>query len=223
MNRLTNSFLLVLFFPTLLISLFVGFDFPIEILRTSGANLPYKSIIFLVLGILISLLSINRSVKRWVSLYTISQKDRFVYHVPISLERTKRVRLYTLLEAALLLLVGIALFSICSESIFCAMAYALFGIDDILFLIFGSNRFGVGMSKKAIIIADREVIVLYFSGLRKVSISQRNLFFDYLQDLQLTFPVDCIPEDKRNEFLTNLESVTDKDRVFIQNLGEWKM
>jgi hypothetical protein len=96
-------------------------------------------------------------------------------------------------------------------------------IDNLLFLIIGLPRFGVGLSKKAIIVADREVIVLYFSGLRKVSLSQQTLFFDYIQSLQLTFPVDCIPEEDRIEFLHNLEAVTDKDRVFIQNLGEWKM
>ena len=105
----------------------------------------------------------------------------------------------------------------------CACVLLFSAIDNLIFLWVGLPRFGVGLSKKAIIVADREVVVLYFSGLRKVSLSQQTLFFDYMQSLQLTFPVDCIPENNRNDFLHNLEAVTDKDRVFIQNLGEWKM
>jgi hypothetical protein len=223
MNRLTNSFLLFLFFPTLLLAIFVGFDFPIEVLRTSGSQLPYKGLIFIALALLVFIVGINRSVKRWVSLYTVSQTDRFVFHVPVSTERKKRVLVYTLLEAMVLLAVGIALLVIAHDALWCGLAYAFFALDNILFLVLGSKRFGVGISKKAIIVADREVIVLYFSGLRKVSLSQNTLFFDYIQSLQLTFPVDCIPMDSRNDFLHNLEAVTDKDRVFIQNLGEWKM
>lgn len=222
MNRLTNSFLLVLFFPTLALAIFVGFDFPIEFIRNSGANLPYKEYIFAFLALLMAILVVNRSIRRWVALFTICQTDGFVFHTKVSNERRKRVIVYTLLEAGIIAIVGIALFIVSSESILCSMVFLVSSIDNLIFLIIGLPRFGVGLSKKAIIIADREVIVLYFSGLRKVSLSQQTLFFDYIQALQLTFPVDCIPEENRKEFLYNLEAVTDKDRVFIENLGEWK-
>jgi hypothetical protein len=223
MNRLTNSFLLVLFFPALALAIFVGFDFPLEFIRTSGANLPYKDYMFGGLALLMAILAANRSIRRWVALFTIRQTDRFVFHAKVSNERRKRVIVYTLLEAGILTAVGIALYVLSKDAILCSVVFLASAIDNLLFLIIGLPRFGVGLSKKAIIVADREVIVLYFSGLRKVSLSQETLFFDYIQSLQLTFPVDCIPEEDRNEFLHNLEAVTDKDRVFIQNLGEWKM
>jgi hypothetical protein len=223
MNRLTNSFLLVLFFPTLALAIFVGFDFPLEFIRTSGANLPYKEYMFGGLALLMAILAANRSIRRWVALFTIRQTDRFVFHTKVSNERRKRVIVYTLLEAGILTAVGIALYILSSEAILCSAVFLASAMDNLLFLIIGLPRFGIGLSKKAIIVADREVIVLYFSGLRKVSLSQQTLFFDYIQALQLTFPVDCISEEDRNEFLHNLEAVTDKDRVFIQNLGEWKM
>lgn len=223
MNRLTNSFLLVLFFPALALAIFVGFDFPLEFIRTTGANLPYKDYMFGGLALLMAILAANRSIRRWVALFTVSQTDRFVFHAKVSNERRKRVIVYTLLEAGILTAVGIALYVLSKDAIFCSVVFLASAIDNLLFLIIGLPRFGVGLSKKAIIVADREVIVLYFSGLRKVSLSQQTLFFDYIQSLQLTFPVDCIPEEDRIEFLHNLEAVTDKDRVFIQNLGEWKM
>jgi len=186
----------------------VEFDFPLEFIRTSGANLPYKDYMFGGLALLMAILAANRSIRRWVALFTIRQTDLIVY---------------TLLEAGILTAVGIALYVLSKDAILCSVVFLVSAIDNLLFLIIGLPRFGVGLSKKAIIVADREVIVLYFSGLRKVSLSQQTLFFDYIQSLQLTFPVDCIPEEDRNEFLHNLEAVTDKDRVFIQNLGEWKM
>lgn len=223
MNRLTNSFLLVLFFPALALAIFVGFDFPLEFIRTSGANLPYKEYMFGGLALLMAILAANRSIRRWVALYTIRQTDGFVFHTKVSNERRKRVIVYTILEAGILTAVGAALYILSSESVLCSAVFLLSAMDNLFFLLFGLPRFGVGLSKKAIIVADREVIVLYFSGLRKVSLSQQTLFFDYIQALQLTFPVDCIPAEDRKEFLHNLEAVTDKDRVFIQNLGEWKV
>jgi hypothetical protein len=141
----------------------------------------------------------------------------------VSGERKLRITVYTLLEAGILAAVGTALYVLSSDAVLCACVLFFSAIDNLIFLWVGLPRFGVGLSKKAIIVADREVVVLYFSGLRKVSLSQQTLFFDYMQSLQLTFPVDCIPENDRNDFLHNLEAVTDKDRVFIQNLGEWKM
>jgi hypothetical protein len=223
MNRLTNSFLLVIFFPTLALSIFVGFDFPLEFLRTTGSNIPFKSYAFGLFAILMAVLTVNRSIRRWVALFTVSQTDRFVFHTKVSGERKLRITVYTLLEAGILAAVGAALYVLSSDAVLCACVLLFSALDNLIFLWVGLPRFGVGLSKKAIIVADREVVVLYFSGLRKVSLSQQTLFFDYMQSLQLTFPVDCIPENDRNDFLHNLEAVTDKDRVFIQNLGEWKM
>jgi len=178
MNRLTNSFLLVLFFPTLALAIFVGFDFPLEFIRTSGANLPYKEYMFGGLALLMAILAANRSIRRWVALFTIRQTDRFVFHTKVSNERRKRVIVYTLLEAGILTAVGLALYILSSEAILYSVVFLVSAMDNLLFLIIGLPRFGVGLSKKAIIVADREVIVLYFSGLRKVSLSQQTLFFD---------------------------------------------
>lgn len=222
MNRLTNSFLLALFFPILSLAIIVGFDFPLEILRTSGANLPYKVQMFAVLGVLISALSVNRSIRRWVALYTVMQKTRFVFTTPISDERRKRVGVYSISESVLLFVVGTTLFQLCHEAFICSMAFWFFSLEGLLFLVWGRKNYAVGLSSKAIIVADREVTVIYFSGLRKVSISQQTLYFDYIASLQLAFPVDCLPESSRKDFLVNLEKVTDKEKVLIQNLGLWK-
>ena len=89
-------------------------------------------------------------------------------------------------------------------------------------MLFGAKRFAIGLSSKAILVADREVTVIYYTGLRKVSISQQTLYFDYLESLQLSMPINVLPEQERANFVQNLEKVVDADKVLIQNLGPWR-
>jgi len=89
--------------------------------------------------------------------------------------------------------------------------------DNLIFSVLGgvTNLYKVGLSSKALIVADRDVILLYFTGLRKVSIHQQSVYFDYVKGLQLSFPSDCIPEDKKPEFFKILEENIDSEKVFF--------
>jgi hypothetical protein len=78
-----------------------------------------------------------------------------------------------------------------------------------------NHWFRIGLSSKALIVADREVTLLYFNGLRKVTIHQSSIYFDYIKGLQLSFPLDCIPEDRMDEFFQELEGSINKDKVFF--------
>ena len=79
------------------------------------------------------------------------------------------------------------------------------------------NNFRVGITSKAILVSDREIILIYLAGLRKVSVSQQTVYFDYIQDLQLSFPLDCVEASERTTFFTSLESQLDPNRVLFQN------
>ena len=59
--------------------------------------------------------------------------------------------------------------------------------------------------------------VVYFSGLRKVTIHQQTIFFDYIKDLQCTFPLNCIDEKDRTNFKNSLEAQIDRDKVFFSD------
>ncbi len=85
------------------------------------------------------------------------------------------------------------------------------------FLLVGLLRkgFRVGVTTKAVIMADRDVQLVYFSGLRKVSIHQDSLYFDYIKDLQLFFPLDSIDPQDRDSFFDSLSDQLDKDKVFV--------
>ena len=65
--------------------------------------------------------------------------------------------------------------------------------------------------------ADREVLLIYLNGLRKVSVSQQTVYFDYSETLQLSFPLDCIEEQQKANFFGALEGQIDRDRVLFQH------
>ena len=76
----------------------------------------------------------------------------------------------------------------------------------------------MGITSKAVVVADRDVSVLYFSGLSKVSIHQQSIYFDYIKGLQLSFPIDCMEKEQHDAFFTVLEEQLNTDKVFITKL-----
>jgi hypothetical protein len=98
--------------------------------------------------------------------------------------------------------------------------FLAFGLDSLVFTLIGRNKYRVGLSSKAILVADREIILIYFVGLRKVAIQQQTVYFDYINNLQLTFPLDCIEEQNKHDFFEALHTVIDKDRVFFSNIQQ---
>lgn len=221
MNRFINALLLFIFFPTLLITIYVGFDLPIQILRVPGSELPYKEYIFLGLGILILMVNIRRSIRRWMGMRIVAKVKRFKWNFSVSPERKSRVFTYLVLEGFILAIAGSALYIISNDAWFPALALVLPAVDNLAFMIIGKQRdaFRVGLSSKALIVADRDVTLLYFTGLRKVSVHQQTIYFDYIKDLQLSFPLDCIQPEMKDEFFAQLKDQVNTDKVFFSKVS----
>jgi hypothetical protein len=217
MNSFINILLLIITIPTLFFSVFVGFDLPVEILHTTAAQLPYKFLIFLSLGMLLLIISVRRSIRRWMGIRMVNQTTRFKWTGQISKKRKQRVIVYTILESVIMFSLSVGYVALSKEAWFPASVMMFFGIEGILFLLVNAkSRFRVGLSSKAILTADREVILLYLEGLRKVSISQQSLYFDYIEELQLSFPTDCIEDAERNEFFEQLKKSVNRDKVLFR-------
>ena len=216
MNKSINILLGLLLFPTMALAIFVGFDLPIEMIKMSGNNLPYKDYIFLGLGLLILIVILRRSIRRWMGMRIVNQVKKFKWNAEVSVERKSRVRVYLILEALVMTFVGIALYVVCENALAPGIAFLIGALDNVIFAIAGRNgKYRVGVSSKAVIVADREVILLYFTGLRKISAHQQTTYFDYIKGLQLSFPTDCIQQEEREEFLKVLEEQIDPNRVFF--------
>lgn len=217
MNSFINLILLVISLPTLLLSVFVGFDLPIDFLHTTGKRLPFRMEVYLVLGLLLLIIGLRRSIRRWMGVNMVKQQAKFVWNQTISLERKRRVFVYNSLEALVFLSLLIAHLFLTKAAFFVSLTYFILALDAILFLIINAKQFRVGLSSKAILVADREVILIYLNGLRKVSISQQTIYFDYIEELQLSFPLDCIEPSQKTSFFDALEGQIDRDRVLFQH------
>lgn len=216
MNKFINILLGLLLFPTMVVAIFVGFDLPVEFLKVSGRNLPYRNEIFLGLGLMIFIVILRRSIRRWMGMRIVNQVKKFKWNQVVSVERKKRVQTYQIMEAVVMFSIGTGLFAIAPEAIAPAIAFWVGALDNIIFMLVGSNdKFRVGVSSKAVIVADREVVLLYFTGLRKISAHQQTTYFDYIKGLQLSFPTNCIDDAYKNDFYEALEAQVDHDRVFF--------
>jgi len=218
MNKFINVLLLFVLFPTILITIFVGFDLPISFLKTTGQFLPYKFEIFLGIGIFILVILLRRSVRRWMGMLIVSKQKRFKWNAPVSKSRKNRVVTYLALEAFIMLFIGVALYEVSNDAFAPAAAFLFSAFDNIVFAIVGSLKkgFRIGLSTKALMVADREVVLLYFKGLRKVSIHQQSVYFDYVKGLQLSFPIDCIQEENKEAFFSILEKQMDPKKVYFE-------
>ena len=91
--------------------------------------------------------------------------------------------------------------------------------ESIVFLLYGYNgRFRVGISSKAIIAADREVVIVYFTGLQKITLGKDSIYFDYIKELQLLFPTDCLEANQMSAFKQEVQQMIDRDKVLIRNI-----
>lgn len=217
MNSFINLLLLLVSVPTLLVSVFIGFDLPVEFLKSTAAELPYIKELYFTLGLLILIIGLRRTVRRWMGVSMVKKQDKFVWNQQISIERNKRVVVYNSLEALVFLSFSVAHLFLTTMSIFVVFVYFILLIDSIIFISINQKNFRVGLSSKAILVADREIILIYLNGLRKVSISQQTIYFDYIEDLQLTFPLDCIKEDQKTSFFEALESQIDRNHVLFHH------
>ncbi len=219
MNRFINAILLFVLFPTMLMTILIGFDISIDMfkIRTTGAQLPYRFEILLGLGLFILIVNVRRSIRRWMGLRLVNQIEKFKWNQPMSEERVKRVRTYNFLEGFVMLFIAITLYIVSPEAWMPAIGFAFCTVDNIIFTLVGvsGKRFRAGITSKAVITADRDVNLVYFSGLRKVTIHQQSMFFDYIKELQLSFPIDCVKEEQRDEFFEVLENQLDRDKVFV--------
>lgn len=215
MNKSVNILLILLLIPVFGLSIFVGFDLPIELLKTSGKNLPYQHVIFITFGILIFLLGVRRSMQRWVGIKMVNNLEKYQWNEEIDAKRKSQINMYLLIEGIMHLLVGFALVALTSKVLVIATVFFALGIDHLLFCLFGNIKkvWRVGVTNKAIVVAERDFKVIYFSGLRRVTVHQQTLFFDYIKELQLAISIDSISPKNRTSFRNVLEEKLNRDKV----------
>ncbi len=217
MNRAINILLLVVSFPVMAFTIIVGFDLPIEFLHTTGEQLPNRDVVFIVLAAILLVLILRRSASRWVGVGMTRKPERFIWCVEIGQERKRQVRMYLIIESITALVFAYATYTITPQAWVVSIVYGLLFLDQLVFLLIAMPWFRVGVTHKAVVVADREVKVLYFNGLRRIESHQQTVYFEYIEDLQLFFPTNCIPEGHYGKFREILETRVNRDKVYFSD------
>jgi hypothetical protein len=179
--------------------------------------MPYKLQIFAGFAALIFVIGGRRSIRRWMGLRMVNQISRFKWNAPMAKNRYRQSVLYLILEAVLHLAVAYALYVLTPSTWPVVLVLCVLALDHLFFAFLATQKqlFRVGITSKALLVADRDLKAVYFSGLRKVDKHQQSLFFDYVKDFQIAFPSDCISESDRETFKAVLADNLDRDRVFF--------
>ncbi len=218
MNRFYNIWLFIITLVSFPFALAVGLneDFEFFGFNIQGEEFAYKQVVFIVGGAALFLLGDLRASKKWMGLNVMRQTKRFKYTSEISEERRRRVLIYNFIEIIFLLLFGLFFFIMTNEAIYLSIAYALLAVENLANSFVGMSKqgYGIGISSKALIRVDREVNVIYFKGLQKITKHQDTLYFDYINDLTLHIPLNCVPQDKETEFYQALKEQVDPNKVY---------
>ena len=217
MNKFVNLVTLVIVFPLILFSVYIGLDVPIDSLGITGSEIPYQKEVFYIGTFICGLFHLLRSVKRWSALRVANKISQFKWSARIGKKRSGRVITYLFLEIFLMLCFSIAFFKLTPASFSIYSLLILSSIDSLFFIVFGKKKYRISVSSKAIVIADREVQVIYFKGLRKISIHQQSVFFEYIENLQLFFPLNSLEEKDVSVFFNELNKLIDRERVYLGN------
>lgn len=224
MNRIYNTWIFIISMLTIPFAFLVGIN---QIYGAFGANttriaMQYQDIVFGIAGVLIFMIGAFRSSRKWSGIRIVNQIDRYQFTTPISKERKERVITINLIEILGFFLLGLVLVIFSIDAIYIALIFCIFIIDSFLNTLRGiyAKKYRVGMTRKAIVSVDREVIPIYFKGLKKITLEQGILYFEYVNDLVIDLQLATIPEDKIKTFLNLLRKNVDDSQVYFSGFDK---
>lgn len=215
MNRSINSLLLFFLFPAMFFAIVVGFDIYLEFIKENGATIPWRSYVFIVFAGIFLLLSARRSAQRWVGVNMTRKPEKFIWSSKMDPERKKNVVLFLIIEAIIALLIALAFYLVTPEAWTISVVFLAIFVEQLVFVFVAPKWFRVGITHKAVVVADRETRILWFSGLRRVESHQQTIYFEYIEDLQLFFPANCITDGNYTEFRNALKERVNEDKVYF--------
>jgi len=224
MNKFFNSWIFILGVLAFPFAIAVGWNenFQFFGFTIPGEEFEYGNTIFLTVALLLGFLGGFKSYRKWMGLFIIKQEKKFIFTSPISKERKSRVGLYNYLEIIFLLLFTLFYLNFITTVTWLAVAFMLITLEHIISTVVGLhlNNYGVGITNKAIVRADREVDAIYFKGLSRITQQQDQLLFEYSTGLVLEIPLSVIPKKRKAEFLKTLQVKAPKEKVFYSGFDQ---
>jgi len=223
MNKVINIFSLVLLFLFSFLAIGNYEDIGISVYEIN--DIKYLKEICFGLIVVIGLFGLLRIQRRWTGIKDIKSFKKFVYKTPLSKKAKALMAMFSVMEIIFLsFFIGLFIKELHLDinNYLTPMIVALLMIiaEIIIFTIYvfkSKNVLIMGVNTNLIAFFDREIHIVYFDGLQRISVYQNRLHFKYKLDLNVFVELDYIPQENLLEFKQNLENVLLKKDVFIDN------
>jgi hypothetical protein len=221
MNKVVNLFTLGLLFLFTFLAVGTYEDLSLSVYEVN----QIKFINEICYGIIftITLLGILRIKRRWVAIKDIKAFKKFIYISPLSKKAKLMALMFYLLEIIFLsFFIGVFVKELhldvdglITPMLIIVSLLVLEILIAAIYTLTSKNVMIIGVNKNLVAFFDREIHVIYFDGLQRISIYQNMFHFKYKLDLNRFIEVDYIPKENLMAFKNALENVLKDKNVFI--------
>ena len=229
MNKVVNVFSLVILAVFTLMSMVIIFDLSVSNIHLRA--MPYKVEILSALAVLFFLVGLIRVRRRWQGVKDMRKFSQFDFDSKVSKKFLNKALMFTSLEVLFMLAamyIFLVFYNIEPQMMvimLCVMIVLI--IESIVFLfqiISAGKAFRIGINSRVIAYYGREMHLLFYAGLRRVELHQKDLFsFQYKDDMVLFFPASVLNEEDRVPFRDALLNQLEQKNIYFDDaLRTWK-
>lgn len=198
MNKVINVF------SGLILAIFCAFVMAVVYDLTISTNftlkgMPYKQEIAYGFTLIILLLGVLRIVRKWQGAKDMTNFNKFTFVRPIATSAKNLSLIYALIEVVFMGILIYFLYRISALDL--SLVFPMLIVISFLLLegiIFayrigkGGKAFRIGINKNVVAYFNREMHLMYFTGLKRVEMHQDMINFQYKDDLNILMPLDVL-------------------------------
>lgn len=223
MNKVINVFSLFLLFLYSIIAIGSIYDLGFSVYQVRSIN--YIKEITILLSVLVLILGLLRVKRRMNGIKDISSYKKFIYSIPISKNQRSQSIVAICIEIAFTIFFTFILLKVQTLDVHhyvlpMLIVIVVLGIENLIFLIryiLDAKKKRLGISDQFIAHFDREMKLIYYTGLQRIEIYQGMINFKYKKNLNLFLNLSSIPESELVPFFDALKKVLETKNIFFDD------
>lgn len=216
MNKFVNFLSVIILIPSAFLAFAIkeGLEFWPE---KNAADIPYKTQIYTGVFAFILLINLFRVYQKWSVLRAFWKIESFQIKVPVEKSWYTSKSVSNWLEAVFALAFGYFFVQNAEWTRNLGLILLIFGLENIFYVIWvrSKNLYAVAVNKKALILLDRQLNGYYFHGLRKMEKDFDQIYFEYMNDLQLKFPLKSLSKEDQKVVVAKVLENINQDKVYV--------
>ncbi|MEZ4936056.1 MAG: hypothetical protein R2799_00520 [Crocinitomicaceae bacterium] len=216
MNKFVNFLSVIVLIP----AAFLAFAIKHELEfwpEKNAAHIPFQTQIYTGVFAFILLINLFRIYQKWSVIRAFWKIDSFIIKVPVEKSWYTSKSVSNWLEALFAIAFGYFFAQNAELTRNLGLALLLFGLENIFYILWvrSKNLYAVAVNKKALILLDRQLSGYYFHGLRKMEKDFDQIYFEYMTDLQLKFPLKSLSKENQKLVIEKVLENINHDKVYV--------